>query len=253
MKQNNTPFIFIIVILVIILLGMIVYTVLGQTNRTSPITTALPTLTELPMPTTANIALPKESPTVTQAQASPTATVKPLPTRAPNPDGNTFTSQTMGISFYYANKTPADSTGTVKTSESGTKAYVYITSGNPESGQSIERFEKSPTDSLSQAITKKFLSGIPVADCFVKINPTKPSPTVTKATIGYPIPTNADLPNWEYGEKCPAKYKESNGMAYFFEDSTYPNRFYYVSIGQYGIPAYNSKESPMWQDTIVVF
>lgn len=170
----------------------------------------------------------------------------------PNPDGNTFSSNKIGISFYYANKTPADSTGTVKVQESGSIVYVYISSGKPESGQSIERFPKSTTDTLSQAITKKFLTGIPTTDCSVNLDPKKPSPTVTKATISYPMDDPAQL-NVTYGEKCPEHYSESNGMAYFFEDSKYPDRFYYVSIGQYTIPSGNSKPDSKWQDTIAVF
>jgi len=189
------------------------------------------------------------------ANANPTVSItqKPKPTIIPNPDGNTFTSDKLGIAFYWANKTPADASATVKVLESGSKVYVYPSSGKPEDGQSIERFDKSSTDTLSQAISKKFLAGIPTTDCFVKINPVKPKPTVTKATISYPIPADADQPNFTYGEKCPQGYSESNGMAYFFEDSTYPDRFYYVSIGQYGIPAQNSKPDSMWQDTIIVY
>jgi hypothetical protein len=249
-KKTNTPLIISIVLCVLIISGLVGYILLtGQTGKQQAVTT-LPTPTELPVPTTNTI-----QPTIPVASSSPTAIVSQAvkPTIIPNPDGNTFTSDKLGIAFYWANKTPADQSATVKTSEIGNKVYVYLSNGKPEDGQSIERFDKSPTDTLSQAITKRFLAGIPTSDCFVKIDPKKPKPTVTKATISYPIPANADQPNFTYGEKCPDGYSESNGMAYFFEDSTYPDRFYYVSIGQYGIPAQNSKPDSMWQDTIVVF
>ena len=248
-KKSKMPIIISVTLSILIIAGLAGYIIFtGQTAKPQP-TVSLPLPTELPMPTTNSI-----QPTIPVASSSPTAIVSQAvkPTMIPNPDGNTFSSNKIGISFYYANKTPADSTGTVKVQESGSIVYVYISSGKPESGQSIERFPKSTTDTLSQAITKKFLTGIPTTDCFVKLDPVKPKPTVTKATISYPIPANADQPNFTYGEKCPDGYSESNGMAYFFEDSTYPDRFYFVSIGQYGIPAQNSKPDSMWQDTIVV-
>ena len=248
-KKSNTPLILVVFVLMLIIIGLLGYILLtGQTGK--PQTTTLPTPTELPIPTT-NI-IPSTSPVASSSPAA-TVTLAVKPTIAPNPDGNTFISDTMGIAFYWANKTPADQTGIVKIAEMGSKVYVYTSNGKAEEGQFIERFDKNPTDTLSQAISKKFLAGISTTDCYVKIDPKKPKPTVTKATIGYPIPADAIPPYFEYGQKCPEKYKESNGMAYFFEDSDYPNRFYWVSIGQYGIPAYNTKPDSMWQDTIVVF
>jgi hypothetical protein len=247
-KSINTVLWALVVLLLLVVVSGTAYlygsgklgSLVSSPTPTPTLTTTPPMISETPT----SIASPSVSISITQ---------KPKPTIIPNPDGNTFTSDKLGIAFYWANKTPADASATVKVLESGSKVYVYPSSGKPEDGQSIERFEKSATDTLTQAITKKFLTGIPTSDCFVKINPTKPKPTVTKATISYPIPAEADQPNFTYGEKCPEKYKESNGMAYFFEDSTYPDRFYYVSIGQYGIPAQNSKPDSMWQDTIVVF
>ena len=245
-NKQNTVLLAFIVILLFVIVGAGAY-LFGAGKLGSLATLPTPTPTTLPLQTPTGI-VPTSLPSVTVP-----VTIAPKPTIAPNPDGNTYTSESLGVSFWYANKTPADASATILISESGSKVYVYPSSGNPQSGQSIERFDKSTTDSLSQAITKRFLSGIPQADCFVKINPVKPKPTVTKATIGYPIPADADQPNFTYGEKCPAGYRESNGMAYFFEDSTYPDRFYFVSIGQYGIPSQNSKPDSMWQDSIIVF
>ncbi|MCJ7826055.1 hypothetical protein MUP56_00345 [Patescibacteria group bacterium] len=247
-KSTNTVLMVLVVLLLLVVVAGASYlygsgklgSLVSSPTPTPTLTTTPPMISETPT----LIASPSVSVSITQ---------KPKPTIIPNPDGNTFTSDKLGIAFYWANKTPADQSATVKTAEIGNKVYVYLSNGKPEDGQSIERFDKSPTDTLSQAITKRFLAGIPTSDCFVKINPTKPKPTVTKATISYPIPADADQPNFTYGGKCPEHYSESNGMAYFFEDSTYPDRFYYVSIGQYGIPAQNSKPDSMWQDTIVVF
>jgi len=195
------------------------------------------------------------SPTVALSTPTASMSLKPTikPTIATNPDGNTFSSDKLGISFYYSNTMGYDKNTTIKVLEDPNKVYVYEKSMVPTTGQSVERFPKDPKDTLSQAITKKFLYSISTSDCFVKIDPKKPSPTMTKATIGYPIPANADQPNFTYGEKCPDNYSESNGMAYFLEDSNYPDRFYYISIGQYGIPAYNTKPDSMWQETIVIY
>jgi hypothetical protein len=246
-STNIALWVFVVLLLLVVVSGTAYLYGSGKLGSLVSSPTPTPTVTTTPpiiSETPTSIASPSVSISITQ---------KPKPTIIPNPDGNTFTSDKLGIAFYWADKTPADQSASVKTAEVGNKVYVYLSNGKQEDGQSIERFPKSTTDTLSQAITKKFLSGIPTTDCFVKLDPKKPKPTVTKATIGYPIPADADQPNFTYGEKCPEKYKESNGMAYFFEDSTYPDRFYYVSIGQYGIPAQNSKPDSMWQDTIVVY
>jgi len=155
-KKSNTLLILVVFVLTLIIIGLLGYILLtGQTEKLQ--TTTLPTPTELPMPTT-NI-IPSTSPVVSPSPAA-TVTLTVKPTIIPNPDGNTFTSNKMGVAFYYANKAPADSTGSVKVLESGSTVYVYISSGKPENGQFIERFDKSPTDTLAQAISKKFLAGI---------------------------------------------------------------------------------------------
>lgn len=245
-NSTNTILIALVVLLLLVVVGGAAY--LYGSGKLGTLVTA-PT----PTPTVAQQEpLISETP-ILIASASPSTTVKPKPTIVPNPDGNTFTSDKLGIAFYYSNTMGYDKNTTIKILDEGNKVYLYEKSMVPTTGQSIERFSKNPGDTLSQAISKKFLAGIPITDCFVKLDPKKPSPTMTKATIGYPIPENADQPNFTYGEKCPEHYSESNGMAYFLEDSNYPDRFYFVSIGQYGIPAQNSKPDSMWQDTIVVF
>jgi len=256
-KKNILPYILLISILTIILIGMSIWTFMGQNTQVpqKPVVSP-PTPTELPFPTSVSTQSPTlvtTTPSIA-ASASPTETIKPTPkpTLAQNPDGNIFTSGSLDIAFYYAKTMGSDKNTSIKTMETGSKVYIYESSMQPTSGQSIERFDKNSTDTLTQAITKRFLTGIPQSSCFVKLDPKKPSPTVSKATISYPVDDPAD-PEKTYGETCPEKYKESNGIAYFFEDSDYPDRFYYVSIGQYSIPAYTSKPNSQWQDTIQVF
>lgn len=250
-KSSKTALVIVLTVCILLIFGMAGYIVFLQSSKPLPQTT-LPTPTAPLMPTTYQPPVSSGTPSASGTNAPPSV----VPTKkqlSPNPDGNTFTSDTLGIAFYYGKTMGYDKNTTIKLLDGKTKVYLYESSMQPTTGQSIERFDKSPTDTLAQAITKKFLTGIPTTDCFVKIDPKKPSPTITLATISYPIPENADQPNFTYGGKCPEGYSESNGVAYFLEDSAYPDRFYYVSIGQYGIPAYNSKPDSMWQDTITVF
>lgn len=187
---------------------------------------------------------------ITQKTASPTAE----PTISPN--SNLFSSDKLGISFLYAKLGETGNNSTkVNVREIGNKVYVYvnnIANAKPESGQYVEVFQKNPTDSLEQAIKKQFLSGISENDCFIRISTDKNLPSnFTKATIGYPLPTNTnEQPAFYYGEKCPENYRESNGISYFLADKNNPNKFLYFSIGQYGIGAETSNNSTMWQDTI---
>lgn len=180
-----------------------------------------------------------------------TSTPSAVSTLAPNPNGNTFYSSAKGVGFYYADKMFGGNEVVVVKEESN-KIIVYPQ--NPSGaagGQYVEIFTKTTADTLAQAIKKQFLSNIPETDCFVK-KQISTDPNIEKATISYPIPADATEPNFTYGEKCPQGYSESNGMAYFWFDTRFPNRYYYFSIGQYGIQAYNGKESPLWQDTFQV-
>jgi hypothetical protein len=166
-----------------------------------------------------------------------------------------FTSNNFHICFLHAIKGSAVVPQVaINTQENANTIYVYATNTQPSSGQSVEVFNKEPGDDIKQAITKRFLQGINANDCFVKISPNGNLPAnFVKATIGYPIPQNADQPNWTYGENCPENYKESNGIAYFLMDKNHPDRLFYFSIGQYGIEASTGNQNRLWQDTIQVF
>lgn len=192
-----------------------------------------------------------------QVTERPMVTVQPIAacTRAANAQSNLFNSDTMKVCFLYG-KTGGAAMGNVvvKAVEQGTKVYVHDANMAPSSGQSLEKFDKVPGDTLEQAITKKFLQGIPADKCNVKIQANGNLPAnLVKATIAYPVPANGDLPNWEYGQECPEHYKQSNGIAYFLMDKNHPDRFFYFSIGQYGIPSASNGEQPMWQDTIQIY
>jgi hypothetical protein len=168
---------------------------------------------------------------------------------------NLYNSAANKLCFLYARQGSASvPPEAITAGEVETKIYVYPLSMQRANGQSIEVFQKAPADTLEQAITKKFLNGINANDCFVKNRPLgNLANNFVKATIGYPIPANADAPNFTFGEQCPENYKESNGIAYFLMDKNHPDRFFYFSIGQYAIEAETGNQNKLWQDTLQVY
>ncbi|MCL5433121.1 MAG: hypothetical protein M1524_03355 [Patescibacteria group bacterium] len=237
LPRKNNLIIVLLVFIIVLLVGGGAYYLGVNKNQANKDLSAKPT-----SPITQTV-----SPSITKTPiASPTAE----PTISPN--SNLFSSDKLGVSFLYAKLQEAGNNSTkVNVQETGNKVYVYINGTEPESGQSVEVFQKNPADSLEQAISKQFLSGISKSDCFVKISTDKNLPSnFTKATIGYPVPTNSTEPYFIFGEKCPQNYKESNGISYFLEDLNHPDKFLYFSIGQYGISSETGNNNAMWQDSI---
>ncbi len=175
----------------------------------------------------------------------PILTVVPSPKA--NPHGKTYYSSKYRFAFYYSGTMPG-SNETITVTEVGNKVYLHSLGAEPKSGQSVEVFTKDPDQSLEAAIKAEFLKDIPSSECFV-VSATGTPKGIEKADIYYPVPENADLPFFEYGENCPQGYSRSNGNAYFYADATAPDKFFYFSIGQYGIPAYTNDHQTMWQTT----
>lgn len=175
---------------------------------------------------------------------SATYTPTPTPTVQANPNANVFSSAKLGISFDYA-KLAYDSKK-VGVKEEGNKVYIFMEGTDPNSGQWVEVFSKSKTDSLTDAIKKKFLVGYPEADCQVEEKSAPPNQTaqiVVPADPGEGMDTLSA--KWE---KCPATYTSTNGLSYFLMNQDHKDKFVYFSIGQYGIPS-GTGDVP-WQDTI---
>lgn len=203
---------------------------------------------------------PTNTPPSTIATAS-AATPRPTPIVVPNPTGKTYISNLLGLAFYYGTKMLGGNES-ISVKEVGNKVFVYPVTMDATKGQSVEMFEKNPNDTLAQAIEKKFLVGIPKTDCFVEAGSPRSDgveagkknvdKNIETATISYPVPENAEEPAFTFGDKCPEKYRSSNGIAYFWYNRQYPSKFFYFSIGQYGIPAHDGDENSMWQDTFVV-
>ena len=159
---------------------------------------------------------------------TPAATVTQEPTLGVNQQRY---SSELGVSFIYSTK----SLGVpVAVKADGRKIYVYFANSKFSEGQYIEVFQKSPQDSLIEAIQKQFLKNISSTDCFVKdINgslKTKYPSTYELKTLGYKTDPNSDIPAFAQENKCPVSYAETNGISYFLSDTKHPDIFLFVSI-----------------------
>lgn len=162
-----------------------------------------------------------------------------------NPNAKLFLSETLKVQFSY-NPNYENTSFSVKETEN--KIYVYMSTTKAEDGQYLEVFTKDANDSLETAIQKKFLVGYNSTNCFVETIENKDGTGMAKAIISYPPPSDPDEPFFANSDKCPAVYSQSNGISYFLYDKNFPDKFLFVSIGQYGIKS-GVRES-LWQQTI---
>lgn len=176
----------------------------------------------------------------------------------------TYTSSALGISFNYLGEIDELDGGKTKTKilEQGNKIYIYfdydyMTDEKPEEGQWVEVFKKEKTDSLEIAIQKQFLAGYSEKDCFAEAASMEnfyfedyaqfPNGYLL-AQISFPLSDNQNEAWWTPGEKCPQTYTRSNGISYFLGDENHPDRFLFVSVGQYIIPGLEEERG--WEQTI---
>jgi len=205
---------------------------LGQRNDVSPKQASVPVQT-------------------TVVTVTPTQTQEPFTQDTGVANQKRYTNPKIGISFIFS--TSAFGQDTLDVKEVGNRIYMYDTKYVYTQGQYIEVFQKDAGDTLDQAILKQFLTNISSKDCFVKdTKPDKyanfPASYVFK-TIAYPVDQNSDVPMFAQSNKCPEPYTETNGIAYFLEDTKHPNTFLFFSIGQQGFPVEKNSQT-MWQDTI---
>ncbi len=126
--------------------------------------------------------------------------------------------------------------------EKENKIFVCLdpSTEDTSSCQYVEIFEKSPGQTLKEAIEEQFLKSYPSDKCwFEEIRRENNPKGYQYATISYPTPW------YDNRQYCPS-YSAANGVSYFMMDPRYPDRFVYFSIGQYYIGTRN-RES--WQDT----
>lgn len=153
----------------------------------------------------------------------------------------------LGISFCYPQDAgEASGFGPLTTTIQGDKVYIHKEGDPVDWGQSVEVFSKDADDTLAIAIQKEFLEGIDEFECWPHwLDDEGP---IQKAVISYEGvgEMEGDVPPWEE-HGCPQGYSVSNGISYFWYDTTHPTTFLYISIGQYQFSA-----DCLWEDTIEV-
>ncbi len=191
---------------------------------------------------------PATSPVPTQ---TPTISPTPWPPR-------TFTSPDLGISFDYS---PMNGT-VAEPIEIGNRIIVAPNPSNPTAGFSLEVDTKNPSDSITDAIRKKFMQGIIPSDCQVEVisNPssskhwreTAPRSYVfavvrLTSTAGLNIGEIADhLSNCAPGMPNVG----SGGLRYFMMDTNHPDKILFVNVGESALLAGYSDDQVTWNDTI---
>lgn len=180
-----------------------------------------------------------------------------IPTAPPSPtlsqNVKIFTSPDLGISFTYDGNTLWDGKP-VQVKEIGDKAYLYAWDENPEDGRFVEVFSKDATDSLPDAITKRFLQGYSPQDCHV---------TVANLAKNYyersgfvyaqirPIePPSAIESLPQLAAKCPPVYATINSLTYFLMDIAHPDKLVFFNIGQDTIDSGRTDVLITWDQTI---
>ncbi|KKW42739.1 MAG: hypothetical protein UY92_C0004G0075 [Candidatus Magasanikbacteria bacterium GW2011_GWA2_56_11] len=160
------------------------------------------------------------------------------------PGTRVYVSGPLGVGFTY--NPISDSSEEVKLTETGNKIYVHLASQAPADGQWVEIFDKDPQMTLAAAVAARFLKGLDPKDCFVRQSDSiklDQRPGYTAAAISYPPPADPEEPGWANSEKCSPPYSESNGISYFLMNENNPDRFVFVSVGQYLLTSDGSTKS----------
>ena len=202
-------------------------------------------------PATEATAGPTPPPSPTRV-ASPTAVAPPdtAPATAPAARAATYTSPALGIRFSYL---PSQNGQTIQVVEQGDKIYVYPANMEPTAGQWVQVLRKPAGESLVDAITREIMPGHPTQNCQV-VQLAHPTGAAGQASdfeyagiVVPPVPgeeLEAMLPRWR---TCPQPYTVVGGIGYFQSDPRHPDKFLFLSIGQYSILA--GDDQP-WQETI---
>lgn len=163
-----------------------------------------------------------------------------------------YTSEKLGVEFIYS-ESFNEQQFLVK--EIGRRIYVYEHLMQPESGQYIEVFSKDANMSFDEALSKKFLTtaehkeNCKVTGNFMAVGNSAKYPSNIKFGNIEVSKEYSDVDElFKLLDKCPSPYTQSNGISYFIYDTKNPDKYGFVSIGQYIIPSDN--EGGVWQDTI---
>lgn len=160
-----------------------------------------------------------------------------------------YISYHLGVSFLYLE---LDVDQQIMIKEENNTIYLYHEETSYKYGQFIEVFTKNKNESLAETIEKQFLANKDQDRCVVEVNPATNHPTgFMQAEICYPKGRFDNLALlWKEVEYCSVDYARTNGIRYFLYNINYPEKFAFLSIGQYAIPA---DENSGWQDTVKFF
>ena len=176
-----------------------------------------------------------------------------------------FISQKNGVSLVAGKKV---ANGNINIIEDENTIYLSICGEGlkdcfyKDGGQYIQMFRKPERQSLSDAIKEKFLKNYNDSDCVVTPELSLQLPDKGENKTEYII-SNIDVASLETLEnydqlneqikKCPAQYTKNNGTSYFIMSKNHSDRFYFVRIGQYGIPAgADASIDGLWQDNLEI-
>lgn len=142
-----------------------------------------------------------------------------------DPAGHGYFSPRLGIGFTYLAPKPLHiwETGSV----------IHVDTGTISSEKTIEVFAIDPVPSIAIAIRDNFLQGVSEQDCYVGLLPIATDP-YQAAAINYPVVESSDQPWWDTpaAQKCPEKYRTTNGVSYFLMNAEVPDKLVFVKLGQ---------------------
>lgn len=164
-----------------------------------------------------------------------------------NPDTVFYQDGELGINFHYSQTQGSQSVATTKRDST---VYIYFDDSDPESGQFIRLFSKDPDQTLAEAIKTKFLQGKDEDLCWVDVDPSPnqyPTDYMTAEIVFLNLEPLDLAALWEQTQYCSADYAHTNGIRYFLYDIAHPDRFAFISVGQYAITA---GEQQGWQETV---
>lgn len=164
-----------------------------------------------------------------------------------NPDTQVYYSQRLGVGFTYA-----------PTTEVPTEHGSVIDFG----GKKLTVYTIAPTADIRQAVHEHFLRGISEADCFVEVTTVDPNDgAYQSASIKFPdTAADVDKPWWESDAalKCPAQYRETNGLRFFLMNKNVPDKILFLDLGQDSItsdgqPASEEGDTFDWSHSVKIF
>lgn len=191
------------------------------------------------------ISIPEQSDPAEWYDITPTPATQSFQESTEVTNQKKYVSPRLGVSFLYLEKTNEVS---FAVKEQDNKIYIYQVGTAAENGQYLEMFSKPENRALEDEIKSRFLVNTP-SYCQVKPYPANmPTPYESVAIIIPPSEASDMGEIMEKAKQCPSPYTTTNGISYFLSHSAHPDKYIFLSIGQYGIPSDTSNAT--WQSTI---